>query len=208
MPELSFAPRITNTMRLPAFLTAVAPLLTTILPAKDQNVASKVSAAKVFLSGAQITRTASASVPAGSTTLIFTGLGQHLDPQSVQVNGKGGFSILSVNHRINYLSESPKKKEIEDLETKIKKLEKDWAFEKAMQQHDLATVGGDCLVHLSDGGCGQWLDRKVVEQRLPLRPVGFTHHAVQLRSRHVAGVIAQARQDIGELALQELAGIH
>lgn len=133
MPELSFAPRITSTMRLPAFLTAVAALLTTILPAKDQNVASKVSAAKVFLSGAQITRTASASVPAGSTTLIFTGLGQHLDPQSVQVNGKGGFSILSVNHRINYLSESPKKKEIEDLEKQIKKLEHDWAFEKSMQ---------------------------------------------------------------------------
>ncbi|MBK9758456.1 MAG: DUF4139 domain-containing protein [Flavobacteriales bacterium] len=118
-------------LRVLAFALSTASLLT--LQAKEQPVTSKVSAAKVFLSGAQVSRTASASITAGSTTLIFTGLSQNIDAQSIQVNGKGGFSILSVNHRINYLSESPKKKEIEDLETKIKKLEKDWAFEKAMQ---------------------------------------------------------------------------
>ena len=114
-------------------LPALALFLATSLHAKEQSVTSKVTAAKVFLSGAQVSRSASASITAGSTTLIFTGISQHVDPQSIQVNGKGGFSILSVNHRINYLTESPKKKEIEDLETKIKKLEKDWAYEKAMQ---------------------------------------------------------------------------
>lgn len=103
------------------------------LHAKEQPVTSKVSAAKVFLSGAQVSRSASATISSGSTALIFTGLSQHVDAQSIQVNGKGGFSILSVNHRINYLSESPKKQEIEDLEQRIKKLEKDWAYEKAMQ---------------------------------------------------------------------------
>ena len=118
-------------LRVLAFAFSIASLFT--LQAKEQPVTSKVSAAKVFLSGAQVSRTASASISTGSTTLIFTGLSQNIDAQSIQVNGKGGFSILSVNHRINYLSESPKKKEIEDLETKIKKLEKDWAFEKAMQ---------------------------------------------------------------------------
>ncbi|MBL7984891.1 MAG: DUF4140 domain-containing protein, partial [Flavobacteriales bacterium] len=117
--------------RVLAFAFSIASLLT--LQAKEQPVTSKVSAAKVFLSGAQVSRAASASISAGSTTLIFTGLSQNIDAQSIQVNGKGGFSILSVNHRINYLSESPKKKEIDDLETKIKKLEKDWAYEKAMQ---------------------------------------------------------------------------
>ncbi|MEO8067813.1 MAG: DUF4139 domain-containing protein [Flavobacteriales bacterium] len=103
------------------------------LHAKEQPIISKVTGAKVFLSGAQVARSASATITTGNTTLIFTGLSEQLDPMSIQVNGKGGFSILSVNHRVNYLSESPKKKEIEELEVKIKKLEKDWAFEKAMQ---------------------------------------------------------------------------
>ena len=116
------------------FLTlSLSHLLTLSLQAKEQPVTSKVTGAKVFLSGAQIARSASATITTGNTTLIFTGLSEQLDPMSIQVNGKGGFSILSVNHRINYLTESPKKKEIEDLQTQIKKLEKDWAYEKAMQ---------------------------------------------------------------------------
>lgn len=99
------------------------------LHAKEQNIDSRISSAKVFLSGAQVTRTASATISAGSSTLIFTGLSQNLDPQSIQVNGKGGFTILSVNQRINYLTESPKKKEIEDLQAKIKKLQHDIGFQ-------------------------------------------------------------------------------
>ena len=116
-----------------AFFIFLAFFISLTLAAKEQPVTSNVSAAKVFLSGAQVSRTASASITTGSTTLIFTGLSQNVDPQSIQVNGKGGFSILSVNHRMNYLTESPKKAEIEDLEKQIKKLEHDWAYEKSMQ---------------------------------------------------------------------------
>ena len=108
-------------------------VLTLSLHAKEQPITSKVTGAKVFLSGAQIARSANATITTGNTTLIFTGLSEQLDPMSIQVNGKGGFSILSVNHRVNYLTESSKKKEIEDLQAGIKKLEKDWAYEKAMQ---------------------------------------------------------------------------
>lgn len=113
-------------------------LLTLIIPfhllAAEQNITSKVSAAKVFLSGAQITRSASATVKAGNSALVFTGLSEQLDPMSIQVNAKGGFNILSVNHRVNYLTESPKKKEIEELQTRIKQLEHDWAVENGVQQ--------------------------------------------------------------------------
>lgn len=113
-------------------------LLTFIVPfhllAAEQNITSKVTAAKVFLSGAQITRSANATVKAGNSTLVFTGLSEQLDPMSIQVNAKGGFNILSVNHRVNYLTESPKKKEIEDLQTRIKQLEHDWAVENGVQQ--------------------------------------------------------------------------
>lgn len=99
----------------------------------EKHITSKVNEVKVFLSGAQVSRTASASIPSGTSVLVFAGLAEGLDPQSIQVTGKGGYQILSVNHRINYLTESPKKKEIEDLQARIKKLEKDWAYEKAMQ---------------------------------------------------------------------------
>ncbi len=120
-------------MRTHLTLPALSMLIALNCVGKDQSVASKITEAKVFLSGAQVTRTAGAPITAGNTTLIFTGLSQQVDPQSIQVHGRGGFAILSVNHRMNYLTESPRKKEIEELQKKIKDLEKDWAFEKAMQ---------------------------------------------------------------------------
>ena len=100
----------------------------------EKPVTSKVAGAKVFLSGAQVSRTASSTITAGTSVLVFTGLAEALDPQSIQVTGKGGYTILSVNHRINYLSESPKKKEIEDLQAQIKKLEHDYNIENGVQQ--------------------------------------------------------------------------
>ncbi len=120
-------------MRLhPAFALLLLPY--SLLAAEGEKpITSKVSEVKVFLSGAQVSRAASAGIPAGTSVLVFAGLAEGLDPQSIQVTGKGGYQILSVNHRINYLTESPKKKEIEELQARIKKLEKDWAYEKAMQ---------------------------------------------------------------------------
>lgn len=98
----------------------------------ETKVPSKLTAAKVFLQGAQVTRAASTSLAAGTSTLVFTGLSQMLDPQSIQVTGKGGYTILSVNQRMNYLSESPKKKELDELEGRMKKMDRDIANENAM----------------------------------------------------------------------------
>ena len=100
----------------------------------EKAITSKITEAKVFLSGAQITRSAGSALPTGSSTLVFTGLAQGIDPQSIQVTGKGGYSILSVNQRINYLTESPKKAEIEDLQKRIKQYEHEWNIEKGLQQ--------------------------------------------------------------------------
>lgn len=112
----------------------IATHLVAATPAEGERpITSKASEVKVFLSGAQVSRTASSPLTAGTNTLVFTGLAEGLDPQSIQVTGKGGYAILSVNHRINYLTESPKKKEIEELQAQVKKLEKEWAYEKAMQ---------------------------------------------------------------------------
>lgn len=110
-------------------LPLIALLASSVFAEGEKPVASTISAAKVFLNGAQVERNAKASVAAGNSTLVFTGLSQSLDPQSIQVSGKGAFSILSVAHRINYLSESPDKAEVEDLQTRIKAMEHDYNSE-------------------------------------------------------------------------------
>lgn len=108
--------KTSRTLLLPLFC-----LIATAATAEgEQPVPSKVVSAKVYLQGAQVERSARLSLGAGHSTLVLTGLPQGLDPQSLQVTGKGAWSILSVNHRINYLSESADKKEVEELQARIK----------------------------------------------------------------------------------------
>ncbi len=122
-------------MMLRSIPVALLFLSTSLFAAEGEKpITSKISEAKVFLSGAQVSRTANATVSVGTSVLVFTGLAEGVDPQSIQVTGKGGYSILSVNHRINYLTESPKKKDIDELQTRIKKLEHDWNIENGVQQ--------------------------------------------------------------------------
>lgn len=119
-------------MNMSRFTAFFLPFLvaTSIFAAEGEKpVASMITAAKVFLSGAQVERTAKASVAAGNSTIVFTGLAQGIDPQSLQVTGKGAFRILSVAQRINYLTESPNKKGLDDLQASIKTKQHDYNAE-------------------------------------------------------------------------------
>ena len=55
--------------------------------------------------------------------LIFTGISPQLDKNSIQVKGEGNFTILSVNHQLNYFEAPSKSQRILDLEKESKRLE-------------------------------------------------------------------------------------
>ncbi|MEM9024414.1 MAG: DUF4140 domain-containing protein, partial [Bacteroidota bacterium] len=59
---------------------------------------SQIKEVTVFLNGAQVKRTASRTIPSGTHYLKFTGLSTQIDPNSIQVNGRGSATILSVSH--------------------------------------------------------------------------------------------------------------
>ncbi len=75
------------------------------LAQSDKVVDSKIKNVTVFLSNAQVTREAKTRLEAGKTNLIISGLTAQLDPQSIQVAGKGNFVILGISHQQNYLNE-------------------------------------------------------------------------------------------------------
>lgn len=90
--------------------------------ADDQKIESKVKKVVVFLSGAQVTRTAMVNVNAGTSTLVFENISPGVDVQSIQVHAGGEFTILSVKHEMNYLNEQAKQKHVEDLRAQQKAL--------------------------------------------------------------------------------------
>ncbi|UYQ91649.1 mucoidy inhibitor MuiA family protein [Chitinophaga horti] len=108
-------------MRLPIWMALLA-----TMPAfaqKRQTVTSNVDKVTVFLSGAQVTRSATTSLPAGTTTLVFQQVSPQLEQRSIQVQGQGDFTILSVSRELNLLKTQQKQEKVQQLETEIQVLE-------------------------------------------------------------------------------------
>src|SRR5687768_8507683 len=82
---------------------------------KDKDVKTKISDVTVFLSGAQIFETGLVTIPAGKTTLRIKDLSPYVDEKSIQVKAEGDFTILSVNHRYNYLNALTRDAKIDSL---------------------------------------------------------------------------------------------
>ncbi len=104
----------------------------TLLFAKDLPVISTISSVKVFLSGAEVTRTVKTSLVIGTSTLVFTKLSEEVDPTNIQVNGQGAFTILGVTHRLNHAEEKQDRTEVKELEASIKAMEADFAKENTL----------------------------------------------------------------------------
>jgi hypothetical protein len=87
---------------------------------EGQKVASKVQKVTVFLNGAQVNRTALVNISPGTSTLVFENLSPGIDVQSIQVNAGGDFTILSVNHELDFADNDTRQKNIQAIEAKEK----------------------------------------------------------------------------------------
>ena len=96
---------------------------------EGQKISSKVQRVIVFLSGAQVKRTADVSIKQGTSTLIFNNLSPDIDAQSIQVHANGSFTILSVKHEMDFINEQAKQTTAEELKAKQKALRDKINFE-------------------------------------------------------------------------------
>jgi uncharacterized protein (TIGR02231 family) len=99
---------------------------------KEQFADSKIEKVTVFLSGAQVIRTAKVFVSSGKTELHFPKITPDLDVKSIQVKSEGDVAIQSVKHEINYLDSKTKPQEIKQLETQREILQDKISTEKSM----------------------------------------------------------------------------
>jgi len=107
--------------------------LTTL--AQVEKVAdSKITNVTVFLNKAQVMREASARIEAGKTDLVIAGLTSQLDPQSIQVTGKGSIVILGISHRQNFLNEFNVPKGLKALRDSVESLQKQVTLEQSQKE--------------------------------------------------------------------------
>lgn len=95
------------------------------------NIKSQIKSVTVFPQSAQVERSAKGSIPAGENLLVFTDISPSIVAASVQFKGKGAFTILSVNHRYNYIKPKDLPEKIEQLKEQQKTLLETLNIEKA-----------------------------------------------------------------------------
>jgi uncharacterized protein (TIGR02231 family) len=84
------------------------------------KVPSSLSDVTVFQSGAQITRSSNVNVPAGVSTLEFSGITEYMDVNTVQLTANKNLTLLSITATQDFLSPDNKSPKILDLEKKIR----------------------------------------------------------------------------------------
>jgi len=104
------------------------------LAQSNQNANSNITEVTVFLNRAQVTRQVRTQLNAGKTNLIVSGLASMLDPQSIQVSGKGNFIILGTSHQQNYLSELNMPKALRSLKDSVELLHKQVQLEQGQKE--------------------------------------------------------------------------
>lgn len=89
---------------------------------KETETESKITEVTVFFTGSQITRKASLALNPGTNIIRLSGLSYHLDPNSIQVEGNNKYTIVSVNHRHNFLEDADQLPEVKPLKEQSDKL--------------------------------------------------------------------------------------
>ncbi|MFT4834634.1 MAG: hypothetical protein ACI83W_001470 [Marinoscillum sp.] len=87
------------------------------LLAKD--VVSKIEKVEVFLNQAEINRKATVALTPSTSELVFTGLSNQLDQNSIQVKAQGDFVIMSTSFRLNYLNQENPSDRMKSIQTQI-----------------------------------------------------------------------------------------
>lgn len=121
---------------------------------KVKTTAEKVT---LFIDGAQVTRTKQIDIPAGNSTLIFTGLSPYMDAQSMQVSAKGKLTVTAVNRQYNYIDSLAVSEKQQSLQKELKKIEKqqkeqnaELAIKQGQLNSELAQLSGKSLTPMSE----------------------------------------------------------
>lgn len=100
-----------------------ATIVTFTIVASEITTTAKVTDVTVYLQGASITAKSQMQIPEGVSTVIISKQSEYIDANSVQVSGKGSFTILGVQFRRNYIDKFSQEKNIADLTEKRKQLD-------------------------------------------------------------------------------------
>jgi uncharacterized protein (TIGR02231 family) len=101
---------------------------------EEKEVETEIKNVTVFLNGAQIFREGDTYLKKGMYEIVFDDLSPFIYQQSIQVKGKGLFTILSIDHQINYNKVTRPDKDVKIIQDSINLLQTKYKFQKAEEK--------------------------------------------------------------------------
>ncbi|AWW29144.1 hypothetical protein DN752_02730 [Echinicola strongylocentroti] len=89
----------------------------------ERELKTKIDQVTIYVKGGLISRSGDLDIPPGKSMVLIKSLSPHIDDKSVQVKATGDFTILSVNHKLNYLNSLKKDEKIDSLKKEIESIE-------------------------------------------------------------------------------------
>ena len=102
--------------------------------AGTQKVKTAAEKVTLFIDGAQVTRTRQIDIPAGNSTVVFTGLSPYLDDKSMQVGAKGRFTVTAVNRLFNHTDSLERSTRQQALEQELDKIRQQQKKQQAARE--------------------------------------------------------------------------
>lgn len=182
---------------------------------------AKVKAATVYSSSAEITQSASVSLPAGTSEIVVKNVANYLIENTVQIGAPASLTVLSVQFTNNYIAEyepdetSPAIRKVRDSITLVNKDLDLLANEKASEQMTLQLLDKNNQVYGQQSGLSVAELTKMVEyykaertktsnaiSALSKREQKLIEILAQLNNRLTANVQQQEKVSSGKLVLQ------
>ncbi|MPM02439.1 hypothetical protein SDC9_48688 [bioreactor metagenome] len=168
--------------------------------ADDEKVlTTNISNVTVFLSGAQVERTGTIYMNAGNYDVVIQDLPTTINPNTIQVSGKGNITVLSVESRINYLKSQIKPKVVLVLEDSLELLRGQINYQNAM----LTVYNSEETMILANkeiGGNDNGVDIAALKANADFYRVRLTD--IKTKQLEIAVKLAKLNKEITRIQLQ------
>jgi hypothetical protein len=160
---------------------------------------SKIDRVIVFLSGAQIERSAMVTIPNGTSSILFHDLSPEIEEQSIQVKGAGNFTILSVSRKNNFLVQQKASEIVKSLEQRMSELND----ELDIKQNNILILKKEeemLAANQSVGNGGAGLDLNKLKQMLEFQRTKLTENKLKQLENDKA--VKRLREELAKLQKQ------
>lgn len=169
----------------------------------SQNVSSAIDEVLVFTRGAQITRTATVTLPAGTSDVVFAGLTHGMLPNQVQAEVGGDAIVLGVTRRENFLEPPEQRAAVQVLRQRIRQVQDSVALEIALRdvyQEEEAMLLANRAIGGSENGVSiEALKEATTFFRERLREVKTEQLRSQQEIRRLEEIQQALNRQLGEL---------